>query len=244
MIVAIVQARMSSTRLPGKTLADLEGKPLIERVIARISLSKRLEKVVLATSTNPTDDPLAEWAARRSVRLYRGHLDDVLGRYADCAAAENARTIVRLTGDNPFKDPKIIDDVIDLYERKAAAFAYNNHPPTFPEGLDVEVFSRCALDEMAAEATDPFEREHVTQFMFRRPERFKQVNFRAACDDSDLRLTVDTAEDLALARQIQALLGPERYFSAEEIVALLRARPDLAASNRSVQRSHMYSHLK
>lgn len=245
MIVAIVQARMSSSRLPGKSMAELAGKPMIARVLERIAAARELDRVILATSTDSTDDTLADWAAQAGQPCYRGSLDDVLARYALCAAEENADVVVRLTGDNPFKDPGVIDAVIDFHRVRELDFAYNNKPPSFPEGLDVEVFTRSALERMMREAADPFEREHVTQFMYRRPEQFAQANFAAPTDDSDLRLTVDTEADLVVARAVYAELHRDgEIFPSSDAIRLLRRRAELAAINRSSPRSYMYRGIK
>jgi spore coat polysaccharide biosynthesis protein SpsF len=242
MIAAIVQARMASTRLPGKSLALLAGEPLIAHVCRRAGAARAVDKVVLATTIDPSDDPLAAWAEGAGVACVRGPVDDVLGRYARAAGTvPEARAIVRITADDPFKDPDVLDATIDLYRRKNLDFAYNNKPPSFPEGLDAEVFSAAALRAADRAATDPYEREHMTQHFYRHPARFKQANLAHDRDISRLRWTIDTPADLAMARAVyDALQAPGRVFRMADILTLLDARPDIAAINANEARSAMY----
>lgn len=174
MIAAIVQARMGSTRLPNKVLKDLCGRPLVWQVINRVKASRKIDKIILATTQNPNDAALENWAGENDIPCYRGSEDDVLDRFYNAARLFKADVIVRITPDDPFKDPAIIDQVIDLFEEEKLDFAYNNKPATFPEGLDTEVFSFQALERAWTEAKDPFEREHVTQYFYRHPELFRQ----------------------------------------------------------------------
>jgi spore coat polysaccharide biosynthesis protein SpsF len=243
MIAAIVQARMASTRLPGKSLALLAGEPLIAHVCKRATAAKSVGKVVLATTTDPSDDPLVAWAASAGVACVRGSVDDVLGRYAAAAAhVPEADAVLRVTADDPFKDPDVIDATVDLFRREQLDFAYNNKPPSFPEGLDSEVFTATALHEADCKATDPYEREHMTQHFYRNPERFKQANLAHDRDISHLRWTIDTPADLVMARAVyDALQAPSKVFRMADILALLERRPEIAKLNADEKRSAMYA---
>lgn len=241
MVIAIIQARTGSTRLPNKVFSDLSGEPLIHHVVDRLHYTKHIDRVVLATTTNPKDDVLASWADDNRIALFRGDENDVLSRYYHSASAFNASVIVRITADDPFKDPHIIDDVICLLREKNLDFAYNNNPPSFPEGLDTEVFTMYALTQAFRCSNDPFEREHVTQYLYRNPELFRQQNLAHTRDVSHLRWTIDTPADLAMAQEVyKALYHPGQLFAFDEIMGLLERRPEIGLINQDVQRSNMY----
>ena len=241
-VVAIVQARRGSTRLPDKIFCLLEGKPLLEHVICRTRAIKGVDEVVLATTNNQTDNLVEEWAKTFGVRCFRGSEDDVLSRYYYAANAYEADIIIRVTADDPFKDPCIASEVLQLFQQEKLEFAYNNSPPSFPEGLDVEVFSFGALEEAFYKSTEQYEREHVTQFLYRRLERSKQKNYSYCRDISFLRWTIDTEKDLEMARRVYAKLYDDRkLFLMEDILFLLKENPDIAKINKDVPRSAMYS---
>lgn len=243
-VVAIVQARMGSTRLPGKVLRPLAGQPMLARICERVAAARTVDRVVLATTTTPQDDALADWAAGAGITCVRGSETDVLGRYAQAARAVDAAVIVRITADDPFKDPEVLDRVVDLFRATGADFACNNDPPSFPEGLDIEVLSRAALEAADREATDAYDREHVTPFHYRHADRFRRANLAHDPDLSGWRWTVDTPADFALAEAVcQALDRPGRVFGMTEILAFLRAHPDIAALNRTAARSGLYTHI-
>lgn len=242
MIAAIIQARMSSTRLPGKTLMNLAGRPLLSHIVDRVAASEAVDQVVLATSDAPADDVLAEWAAKVGIFCYRGSEMDVLGRYYGAARACGAKIIARVTADDPFKDPAILDRVVRHLQERKLDFAYNNKPPSFPEGLDTEVFTYEALEEAVNLAQDPFEREHVTQYFYRHPERFNQENIACDYQLSHLRWTIDTAADFRMAQVVYERLYMEgKIFLMEDILSLIEACPEIAAINMHEQRSSMYS---
>ena len=244
MITAIIQARVGSTRLPNKVFAELGGRPLISHVVERVMRARNVAKVVLATTVNPLDDPLADWARAQGVALHRGSEEDVLARFHGAAVEHGASVVVRITADDPFKDPRVIDQVIQLLQDRGAAFCYNNKPPTFPEGLDTEVFTFEALDAAHREASEAFDREHVTQYLYRHPERFPQANLTSGQELSHLRWTIDTEPDLAMARAVyDALYAPGKVFLMEDILALLKERPGIATLNKNVTRSAMYNSL-
>lgn len=241
MIAAIVQARMASTRLPGKSLAPLAGRPLIAHVFERIAASREIGVSALATTTDASDDPLVEWATAAGIRCVRGPVDDVLKRYRFACDALMPDAVVRITADDPFKDPDVIDATIGLFRRSNLDFAYNNKPPSYPEGLDAEVFTAIALRRADDDARDPFEREHMTQHLYRNPALFRQANLSHDRDLSHLRWTIDTEADLKMARMVyERLYVPGRVFRFAEILALLAREPHIAAVNAGEARSAMY----
>jgi spore coat polysaccharide biosynthesis protein SpsF len=230
MILAILQARMSSTRLPGKVMADVEGAPMILRQIERLKRSRRLDGVLVATSTDPTDDGLAAMLALHDIPVCRGPLDDVLARYESALAAHPAEVVARLTADCPLADPGVIDATLDLLTTRGLDYAANTPAHrTYPKGLDVEVMRADALLTAAREAREPYEREHVTPYLYRHPERFAQDFISQAVDEGEVRWTVDRPDDLAFVRAVYAALYPGNpAFGSEDVRAFVRARPELA----------------
>lgn len=225
-VLGVLQARVSSSRLPGKVLRPLLGAPMIARQIERLRRARRLDALVLATSTDPSDDVLARWAAEAGVPVYRGSLDDVLGRFVAAARPYAPAHVARLTGDCPLADWAVMDTVVARHLASGADYTSNTIEPTWPDGLDVEVLTMAALETAAREATAPFEREHVTQFIVRRPQRFRLENVRAAEDLSGLRWTVDEPADFELVEAIYAALYPaDPAFGTAEILAFLRDNP-------------------
>ena len=209
--VAIIQARMTSTRLPGKVMADLAGKPMIERMVERVSKSSSLAAVVIATTGNREDDPVAELAGRLKVRLSRGDEHDVLGRIQAAASAAGADPVVRLTADCPMSDPAVIDAALELFASSGADYVSNCNRRTFPDGFDVEVMSAKALATAHREARHPLLREHVTPYIRgNRPDLgcgdFRRADLLADADFGHLRFTVDTEDDLKFIRSIFARL--------------------------------------
>jgi len=239
--VAIIQARLNSTRLPNKTFIDIEGYPLIWHVINRIKKSERINEIVIATSNQNTDDKLVEWCINAGIQYFRGSEDNVLERFYFAALAMKADVIVRITADDPFKDPQIIDNVIELLMREGLDFSYNNYPPSFPEGLDTEVFTFSALEVSWRNAKDPIEKEHITQYLYRNPLKFKQKNFSNDKDLSHLRWTIDYEEDLTMAREVyKKLFIDNNVFLTNEILDLLKSEPWIQKLNSNVERSIMY----
>ncbi len=239
MILAILQARSSSSRLPRKVLARLLGKPMILRQIERIRRAKRLDRLVVATSVDASDDELAEICRQDGVSVYRGSLDDVLGRFLGAAQSVGAPDwIVRLTGDCPLADPQIIDRVIEEALASDADYASNAVEPTFPDGLDVEIMRFSALAAIAAEPRSAAEREHVTLALYRQPERFKIRHVRNDENLSHLRWTVDEPRDFELVKAIYAALYPAKPdFGFADILALIARRPGLATLNIDIKRN-------
>lgn len=233
--VAIIQARMGSSRLPGKVLMDLGGRTMLERVVERARRAATLDEVVVATTTDPADDAVAALAARRGWGVFRGSQDDVLDRYVQAARAFDAEEIVRLTSDCPLLDPEVIDLVVSTRHDRRADYCSNVlRRRTFPRGLDAEAFTRAALERAHHEATAPHEREHVTPYLYGHPELFSLAAVEADDDESRHRWTVDTPEDMALARAVVSELGPEGPRGWREVVALLAVRPEIVALNAHV----------
>jgi spore coat polysaccharide biosynthesis protein SpsF len=230
MILAILQARMSSTRLPGKVLADVAGAPMILRQIERLQRSRRIDGFVVATSTDPSDDSLAALLALDGVAVHRGPLDDVLTRYAGALQRYPAQVVARLTGDCPLADPQVIDATIDLLMDDDLDYAANTPAHrTYPKGLDVEVMRAPCLLRAAREATDPYEREHVTPFLYRHPEIFAQAFISQDADEGEVRWTVDRPDDLDFVRAVyDGLYASKPAFTSDDVRAFVRARPDLA----------------
>lgn len=237
-VVAVLQARMTSTRLPGKVLADVAGKPMIVRQIERIRMTRMLDHFVVATSTDASDDALARVVEAEGVPVIRGSLDDVLDRYKVAAQATKALHVVRLTGDCPLVDPDVVDVVIGHHLVSRSDITTNALEPTFPDGLDVEVVRADVLLMAAQEAQRKYEREHVTPFIYERPQRFRVVHYRAPVDLSGLRWTVDEQEDLVFVREVfQALYPANPRFRMPHVLRLLAERPELSEINTRFTRN-------
>lgn len=243
MIAAIIQARMGSTRLPNKTLEDLHGKTLLDRVIDRAAAIPGVDSVVVATTIEPADDVIEKRCSERNVTVWRGSVDDVLNRFVEAARFVGADVIVRVTADDPFKDPWVAGDVLRefLTHRSEVDYVSNTLEPTWPEGLDIEVFSREALEGAAAEATLRSDHEHVTPFIYNNPQRFRIRQVRHTVDLSSLRWTLDYAEDLAFARAVYTRLDRGDIFSMHDILALLEREPTLGEINKGFTRNAGYA---
>ncbi len=217
--LVVVQARAGSTRLPGKVLMPVGGRPMLAFMLARLE-PVRCDELVVATSTDRRDDAVADVAAAAGVPVVRGSESDVLGRFVAALDAHPADVVVRLTGDCPLIDPAVVNEAIALRATTGADYASNTLVRTYPDGLDVEVLRADALRAAAAEAVDPVEREHVTPFVYRRPERFRLAAVVGPESLGELRWTVDTAEDLDRIRGIVAALADPLTAGWREIVAV------------------------
>ncbi len=209
-VLCVVQARTGSTRLPGKVLQEIAGRPMLRFMLDRLE-SLQVDAHVVATSTLARDDAVADIAAAAGWSIVRGSEDDVLARFVGALDVHPAAHVVRLTADCPLSDPRLVEDVIARHLDCNADYTANVFPRTFPKGLDVEVVRTGVLRAAALEATDAGEREHVTPFVYRRPERFRLANLRHDAGLGDERWTVDTAEDLASVRALVARMGDERF---------------------------------
>ncbi|MBS1736254.1 MAG: glycosyltransferase family protein [Bacteroidetes bacterium] len=238
---AIIQARTGSTRFPSKVFAPLAGKPLLWHIVNRLTFCKKIDNIIVATTTNKPDDEIETWAHENKIQVFRGSEEDVLARYYGAAKFCKANTIVRVTADDPFKDPEIIDKVIELLEVENLDFACNNNPPSFPEGLDTEVFTFKAIEKAYLNSADAFEREHVTQYFHRNTLSFKMGNISNRKNFSQIRLTIDTPADYEMAVKIyDALYQEARCFMFKDIIEFLKKYPDVITINQNEKRSYMY----
>ena len=236
--VAIIQARMTSTRLPGKVLRQVLGKPLLEYQIERLRRSSMLDALVVATTTNDEDDAIVSQCRLLGVETYRGSEEDVLSRYFEAATIASADPVVRLTADCPIIDPAVVDRVVRYYMENRARFDHvsNAVVRTFPRGMDTEVFSYAALAAANAEARAQPQREHVTPYIHRQPNRFRLGHVLNDKDESRHRWTVDTAEDFDLIQRIIATLYPLKpTFTMEDCLSLLSDHPDWISINAAVE---------
>ncbi len=241
-IIAIIQARTGSTRLPNKVFLDLAGNPLIWHVVERLKSSKYLTDIVLATTNKEEDDKLERWANLCGVKVFRGSENNVLDRFYNTAKKHKADIIVRITADDPFNDSIIMDNVIEiLLTNEKIDFAYNNKPASFPEGLDIEVFRFDALERAYNNSLDLFEQEHVTQYFHRNLNLFKMVNYSHSENLSYLRWTIDTLSDYQMASIVyEKLYQPNNIFKFQEILELINQYPEISLINNNVERSTMY----
>ena len=232
--VAVVQARMGSTRLPDKVLLPLGDRCVLQWVLDRLSNAQRLDQIVVATSVSPSDDAISAHCQAWGITCFRGSENDVLGRFAQAAVEANADLVVRINADNPLIDPKYIDELVaDIRKTEAdyASFRLRNGRPIILTGLSffAEIVTRACLEQASRTIKDPFEREHVTLGIYNRPSEFA-VQFKEVpemLNVPELRLTLDTAEDYAMLQQlVLALNGDAISASAERVVLLINDRPD------------------
>ena len=248
-IVGVIQARMGSTRLPGKVLADVGGIPLLQRMVQRARWAKTLDAVVVATTTASADDPIRELCRDIGVPCTNGHASDLLDRHLQAAYETDADAIVKIPSDCPLIDPRIVDRVVRIFRGDPGRWDYlgNLHPASYPDGNDVEVVPVSILAAAACEATLPHEREHTTPFIWDQPDRFRigNVGWELGIDLSmTYRLTVDYPEDLELVRQIFAALDRPGAapFPLQEILAFLYDHPEIAALNQHLAGVNWYRH--
>lgn len=236
--IVILQARMGSTRLPEKIFKDVLEKPLLAYELERLRRVKNADAVVIATTTNPIDQPIVDFCRLEQVPLFRGSEENVLDRYYQAAKFFSADVIVRICGDCPLIDPQVVEDVISFYKRNYPKFQYvsNTLERTFPRGMDVEVFSFEALENAANLAERAEEREHVTPYIYRHPELFSLGNFAHLANESHHRWTVDTDEDFQLISKIITALYPQKTdFTLNDILDLFKIHPDWLAINAHIQ---------
>jgi spore coat polysaccharide biosynthesis protein SpsF len=232
----IIQARMTSSRLPGKVLRPILGRPMLSFQIERLRRARGFDRIVLATTTNHSDDVIAEFCRVEGLDCFRGSEHDVLARYYEAAAQIAAAAIVRVTADCPLLDPDVVEEVIARFRGvDGCDYASNMLELTFPYGMAVEVMSFRALSDAHRHARDPDEREHVTPYIYRRPAQFCTASVEMSPNRSDHRWTVDTLEDFALVTHILETLHPVNPdFRMADVIALLEARPDWREINRHV----------
>jgi glutamate-1-semialdehyde 2,1-aminomutase len=235
--VAVVQARMGSTRLPGKVMRPVHGVPMIERLLDRLSRAGRIQTVVVATSSDPVNAPLVAHVRRLGFACHQGSEHDVLERVVQVAEAHAADRVVRVTGDCPLIDPRIVDEAVAVFERAGVDYLSNLAPPTYPDGLDTEVFTFPALVRAHREATRAYDREHVTPYL-RESGRFRTANLAHGEDWSGERWTVDRPEDVCVLERVFRHFDPRVDFSWLEVLALSRTQPELFDANRHLTRNH------
>jgi len=238
-IVATIEARMTSSRLPGKVLLPALGKPMLHHLIARLRRVPSLDGIVLATTVNPTDEPLQAFAESESIACYRGSEDDVMGRVIGAAEHGDADVVVEITGDCPIIDPDIVEQAIRTFVANEAAYVGNAHVRSYPDGMDVQVFRLDTLKQSAEQTRDPLDREHVTLHIRNHPDLFSHLHMVAppSLHWLELGLTLDEESDYQLLKRIIEHFGEDRAgFGCGEVISLLRNRPDLVAINRSVSR--------
>jgi spore coat polysaccharide biosynthesis protein SpsF len=262
--VAIIQARMGSSRLPGKVLLDIAGKPMIQHVIERTKRAQTVDSVLVATTSDPSDDPIAAFATALNIPCYRGSLHDVLDRYYRAAKIHNAETIVRITADCPLIDPQVIDQTVALvcqpstFNLQPSDFSCNRLPPpfarTFPIGLDVEACTFAALERAWKESTEPFHREHVMPYIYEgthltsetphlaqgtSQRGFQIAQLHHLPDYGSLRWTVDTPEDLTFIRELFAHLKDKPDFTWYDALQVVQQHPELTEINATVRHKTM-----
>lgn len=235
-VVAIVQARMGSTRLPNKVMKLIDNVPMIELLLKRLAQSHRIDQIVLATSTDSRNMPLVEHVESLGYTVVRGSENDVLQRYLDAARQTQADVVVRITGDCPLIDANLVDQIIEKYLSGQLDYISNTAPATYPDGLDTEVFSFAALEQAAIETSSEFDHEHVTPYL-RKPGRFKTEAFTNDEDHSALRWTVDEADDFTVVNNVFQHFAPDIYFTWQEVLELQKREPELFAANHNIIRN-------
>ena len=243
-VVCIIQARMASSRLPGKVLKDICGHPMLYWVLNRAGKSEKVDELVIATTLDRSDDPIVEWCQQKNIHCFRGDALDVLDRYYQAAKKFQADVVIRLTADCPLIDPQLLDDVLDAFFEKKVDFGANRLPPpftrTYPIGLDIEVVSFKALSEAWKKAKLPYEREHVMPHLYAVKDRFNILVLEADQDHGNRRWTVDTPEDLEFIRAVYQEPGFQHDFSWLEVLRFLDEHPALEQINADISHKTFY----
>lgn len=241
MVFAIIQARMNSSRLPGKVILDIHGVPELVHVVRRVQKAKHIDKILLATTNDKIDDVIEHCCSKYNILCYRGSEDDVLDRYFRAASnfdATDEDYIIRITADCPFIDAEVVDMVVDAALKSKRDYVSNTIKPTFPDGLDVEVFTYKALTIAWQNATLKSEREHVTPYLHKHPEIFSVLNIENTTDYSSLRWTLDEKEDFEVTLSVYNELYCERkYFSMADILKLSKEKPEIFEKNKRFKRN-------
>jgi len=236
-ILCLLQARMKSSRFPGKIMKPILGKPMIQYILDSLSLSKIIDEIVVATTTNSKDDVLVEYLEKNNWKYFRGDENDVLKRYVDATKKFDADYIIRVTADNPLLDPATLDEVILRTTKNKADYGSNNLVKSYPYGYYVEVISRKTLEEIEKKATSSEDREHVTLFIYKNKEKFNTINISAPPELShpEWRLTVDTAEDLKLIKKIfENLYSKNIPIKYEDVITFILKNPELLKINQNI----------
>ncbi len=247
-IVTVIQARTGSTRLPNKVLLPLAGKPLLARMVERVLAAELAGTVVVATTTNPADDPIADLCHTEGFPCYRGDAEDVLDRHYQAGRQYGAATVIKIPSDCPLIDPRVIDRVIGYYLAQPGEFDFvsNLHPPSYPDGNDVEIMTMAALETAWREASRPLEREHTTPFFWENPQHFRLGNvfWESGMDYSmSHRWTIDYEEDYRFIAAVYDALYPiDRLFSLDDILDYLALHPEVAVINSQLAGVNWYRH--
>jgi spore coat polysaccharide biosynthesis protein SpsF len=241
--VITIEARMRSTRLPGKVLKPILGRPMLALMIERLQHVWQADQIVVATTDNPADDPIANLAQRLGVRWFRGSEDDVLDRVLRAAQSVNADLIVEMTGDCPLIDPGLIDQMITTFKTNSVDYCANILSRTYPRGMDTQVFPIKILAQVSELTQNPADHEHVSLYIYEHPERFRLLNIASGLPPqvADLRLTVDTPEDFELVQAIYQELYPiNSKFNLSDIILLFQRRPELMIINQQIIQKPVY----
>ena len=243
-VVAIIQARIGSTRLPGKVMKEIAGKTVLEHVITRVKQAKAIDEIVIATTTKPEDEIIATGAERLGVKVFRGSEEDVLSRYYYAAKENSADIVIRITSDCPLIDPEIIDQMIykfkNLYKDNKVDYLSNTLERTFPRGLDAEVFSYKVLAETFINAEKTYQREHVTPYIYENLQKFKLVGHTSEIDYSNHRWTLDTPEDFELITKIyEGLYHQHKLILSNDIINYLKVHPEIVEINHSINQKDL-----
>lgn len=240
-VLGVLQARFSSSRLPGKVMLPILGRPMLARQLERLRRAGSLDGLMIATSLSATDDPVARLAEEESLPVFRGSLEDVLDRFYSASLPYAPEHCVRLTGDCPLTDPQLVDTLVAAHLGGDHDYTSNALEPTFPDGMDVEVVRFACLEEAWREATLLSQREHVMPFITGQPGRYRLCSYKGGRDLSALRWTVDEPDDFELIRAIYEELYPaDPAFSTSDVLALLERRPELKTLNLSHRRNEGY----
>jgi spore coat polysaccharide biosynthesis protein SpsF len=237
--VAIIQARMGSTRLPGKVLRKIEGKSMLARVAGRLRQASLLDAIVVATTDQSRDDAIVEECRRIPVAVFRGSELDVLDRYFMAAQAHRSDTVVRVSADCPLIDPEVVDQVVGVFGHEKPDYASNTLERTYPRGLDTEVMTFGCLQRAWTEAHEPYQRVHVTPYIYQNPDKFRLRSIISEKDYSHYRWTVDTPEDLQFVRTLYALLENEDRFSWREVLRVLSQNSGLDSLNQHIRQKDL-----
>jgi spore coat polysaccharide biosynthesis protein SpsF len=236
--VATIEARMTSSRLLGKVMLPILGRPMLELLIERLKRARWIDRIIVATTENSTDDVVEALTRRLGIGCFRGSEEDVLDRVLRAALSEDADIIVEITGDCPLIDPGVIDRLVEIYQSNSFDYVSNTLKTTFPNGLDTQVFSTRVLQEVSDFTQDPADREHVSLYIYEHPERYSLHNVESGLSEKywDMRLTVDTIEDFQLITKIYERLYPSNpAFNLQDIVDLLEREPELMEINREIR---------
>ena len=239
-VIAIIQARMGSTRLPGKVLKQIGDDTMLAQVIKRTQRANTITSVVVATTIKPSDDVIEAECQRLGVDVWRGNEDDVLDRYYQAANAYQAKSIVRITSDCPLIEAQVIDRVVEAFQATQSDYASNFEERTYPRGLDIEVMTFAALEKAWREANERFQRAHVTPYIYQNPQIFQIFSVKNEVDYSNYRWTVDTDDDLAFVQVVYDKLRKSPLFNWQDVLALMEQEPALVAMNQHIQQKSLH----